>query len=41
MFRVAWGKSLSARVDFAQVLDGGGSQHKGDQKVHFSLSLVY
>ncbi len=39
--RFAWGKTASVRVDYAYVLNAGGSQGKGDQRVHFSLSLLY
>jgi hemolysin activation/secretion protein len=39
--RYSWGKAASARVDYAYVLNGGGSQGKGDSRVHFSLALVY
>jgi len=39
--RFSWGKAASARVDYAYVLNGGASQGKGDQRVHFSLSLLY
>jgi len=39
--RITWGKTASARVDYAYVLNAGGSQNKGDQRVHFSLSFVY
>ncbi len=39
--RLAVGRFMSARLDFAQVLDGGGAQRKGDQRLHFSLSLVH
>ena len=39
--RFAWGKMASGRLDYAYVLNGGGTQGKGDQRVHFSLSVVY
>jgi len=46
--RLAAGKGFSMRLDFAQVLDGGGQgldggggQGKNDQRVHASLSLVF
>jgi hemolysin activation/secretion protein len=39
--RFSWGKTASARVDYAYVLNGGGTQGKGDQRVHFSVSLIY
>ncbi|HZM47227.1 MAG TPA: ShlB/FhaC/HecB family hemolysin secretion/activation protein [Burkholderiales bacterium] len=39
--RYSWGKTASARVDYAYVLNSGGSQAKGDSRVHFSLALVY
>ena len=39
--RFALGKTASARFDYARVLDGGGAQGKGDQRLHFSLSVVY
>lgn len=41
-FRFAWGKTTSLRADFAQVLDGlPQGRNKGDQRAHFSLSVVY
>jgi hemolysin activation/secretion protein len=39
--RIAAGRFMSARLDFAQVLDGGGAQRNGDQRLHFSVSVVY
>jgi hemolysin activation/secretion protein len=39
--RFSWGKTATARVDYAYVLNGGASQGKGDQRVHFSLAVVY
>lgn len=39
--RIAMDKSLTMQVDYAQVFDAGGSQAKGDQRLHFSISYLY
>jgi hemolysin activation/secretion protein len=32
---------VTVRIDFAQVIDAGGSEAKGDRSLHFSISLYY
>ena len=39
--RFSRGTSLSLRVDWAIVLNGDGTQNKGDQMFHFSFSYVF
>ncbi|MCC7487673.1 MAG: ShlB/FhaC/HecB family hemolysin secretion/activation protein [Burkholderiales bacterium] len=39
--RYSWGRYASARLDYAWVLNGGGTESRGDQRLHFSLSLIY
>jgi hemolysin activation/secretion protein len=39
--RIAMDRSLTMQVDYAQVFDAGGSQAKGDQRLHFSISYLY
>ena len=39
--RLAYGKLLSLRLDFAQVLDAAGTQRKNDHKVHGSVAVVF
>lgn len=40
-FRLTHDKNVTFGVDFAQVLDAGGAQSKGDQRVHFRMSILY
>jgi len=39
--RVGLGKAAGLKVDYAQVQDGGGSQVKGDSRVHFALNYAF
>ncbi len=39
--RFSWGRTASGRLDYAYVLNGDATQGKGDQRVHFSVALVY
>lgn len=39
--RYALGKQLSARLDYAHVVDAGGSQGKGDERLHASFALLF
>jgi len=39
--RIAYGKSLSARFDFAQIADGGGVEGSGDRRLQFSMSVIH
>lgn len=39
--RASVGEYLSLRTDLAQVLNAGGSQSKGDGRLHFSLSYIF
>jgi hemolysin activation/secretion protein len=39
--RLASGKRFTMRVDFARVLDGGGSQDKGHSRVHALLGVTF
>lgn len=39
--RLTHAKNLTFGVDFAHVLDAGGSQARGDQRLHFRLGLLY
>ncbi len=39
--RLTHNKNVTFGVDYAHVLDAGGSQGKGDQRVHFRMSLLY
>ena len=39
--RFSWSKALNGRLDYAYVLNGGATQGRGDQRVHFSVALVY
>ncbi len=39
--RLAYGKSLSLRLDFAQVIDPAGAQGRNDQMLHGSMAIVF
>jgi hypothetical protein len=34
-------RNVSVRIDMAQVIDAGGTEAKGDRRIHFSVGFYY